>query len=245
MNKSNQALQGCGFRSEHAPEALEVVRKQLEIINWGNPVEFGIFDRSSQHFLLYQWRERQIPAPGFIENPTLSYFTQQLRSSDLRLVEQDLRDVHAFLESKRPAQYIHYRLTFDGCLCKAGKEKHRVMVHIRYLKPTSEFPEGLCLFQLYSIRHQKSCTPLLRAFCSFPGLEPELFKKGERSMPDCTAHRRAIFIGLRQGLGLKQIADQLDCTTGNIDKTLGKCRRALFLCNNPQLVDYARNFGWI
>ena len=124
----------------------------MEIINWGDPVEFGIFDRSGQQFLLYQWRDRQIPAPGFIENPSLSYFTQQLRSADLRIVEQSLHEVHALLDTKRPAQYLHYRLTFDGCLSKADKKKHRVMVHIRYLKPTSEFPEGLCLFLLYSIR---------------------------------------------------------------------------------------------
>lgn len=249
MDRSTQDLENFGFHAANAGDALAAVRRQLEIVNWGNAREFGILDRASQCFVLYDEAAPRL-GPSVDEAalsawPSIDYFRRQLRETDRRFVADSLAQVHRFLAGCSPDSYRLYRLSFDLCVGTERRHVHRLLTHIRYLAPDELFPEGLCLFQLHLISSDQDYTPPFRAFCQLPGLLPVLFKQGEGLYPRFSDKRCLLVEGLRQGRAFKQLADQTDCSPNTINNMVADCRHQLYLSNNTQLVHYLTCFGCI
>ncbi|MFV0377841.1 MAG: hypothetical protein ACK5JD_11150 [Mangrovibacterium sp.] len=237
------------YRPAGAPAALAAVRRQLDVINWGNAQEFGIIDRATQCFVFYElvnpWEGNPRPVASLPGWPSLTSFLDPLGKADRHFVTNTIEQVRRFLAHQPPASYPHYRLSFDVCAATGTRQVQRALVHLRYLTPDPDFNQGLCLFQLNHLGNNKAYTPPLRAFYHFPNLCPVLFKRGEGHFPCFTKKRRQVFKLLCQGLGLKQIADYTGDAVCTVNNLLAGFRQQMHLSNNTQLVHYVNCFGSI
>ena len=243
MKGSGQLARSSSYHSVDADGMLQVARDQLGILNLDHLPEFGIFDRQSQCFSVYH---SYAACPGmhlagqeFWQSPSLDYFYERLLPHDRHFLNESLTEVHQFLAKKGPDKYPLYRLSFDGCLGGDLHRTNRILVHIRYLSPTKQFPEGICLFRLHTISCGQHYTLPFRAFCQLPGLDPVLFRRGEGRLPHFSEKKKRVLRELTSGCGLKEIAARLNCSVNTINNMLADCRHQLRLSNNTQLIYYA------
>lgn len=249
MASSKKELKNYHFSSAGADIALAGAYQQLTSIMMKNVGEFGIIDRAGRCFLLYKVLSpggaRVPPGSGLVGWPSLDSFLRLLSEDDCRFVADTVDQVHEFLHCHSPASYPNYRLSLDLCLRSQSRCCRRVLVHLFYLAPDPQFPNGLCLFQLYHIGTEHSYLPPLHSFCTFPGLEPVLFKSGSGHMPRFSVKMIALLDGLAQGLGQKQLADHVGYSVCTVNNMLSRIRKQLHLANNTQLIQYANYIGCI
>jgi len=242
MDHSIDFWYNCRIQTAKAEAALDVVHQQLKLVNLGSAEKFGIIDLADRHFVLFENTASSPEDPprddGSYNKLTVDCFLRHLRPADQQFISVTLDQAHCFLQRQRPEKYPNFRLTLDFCLDIQPRPFHRFMVHLRYLTPGPQFPNGLCLFWAYRIDRTTVYTPPFRAFCRFPGLKPVLFRSGKGHFPCFSEKRRPLLLSLREGRGVKQIAQEVGCSEATVANTLANLRRLVYVANNTQLVHY-------
>lgn len=219
-----------------------------ELLSFKNGA-IGILDRQTSNFVLFQsqispWHS-SFPGPSFREQPSLSFFYQQMRPSDRQFVDNSIARVLEFLEKLSPEAYPNYRLTLDLCLQIKPRKHLRVMCHVLFLPPLKGLKSNYCILKFHILSFNTFYTSPLRYFRQSDSMKQELFKKGEGSMPVFTDLRRKILELVAEGKVVKEVADILGCAKRSVDNNLSDWRGPLHLSNNPHLVHYGRCFECI
>ncbi len=234
------------YRSGKWRKALRAAKRAMEVVQYGSDEICGIIDRATKQFLWYKdYRDganQNILYSEVLGWPSFTVFTTLLQTDERRFITKSIEQVKEFLMNVPFVLHSEYRLTLDCCLGEGESHCRRMMVHLRFISPNSDFPAGLCLYGAHVINDDQRRIAPLRTFTLGREFQSILFLDKPDQLIQFTVQELVVLEQLRLGKSSKVIAAKCNKSDYTIRNMIRDCREKYALCNTPHFIAYFNAF---